>query len=613
MKVQRFYKRGDKSIYYDIPYIGDEDYTKYTETIPLVTHETIGNKYILSTATPGTKSTPSGVAMSKLLGQLQKDQDMSVYGFGKEGYYAFPLEGKNGGTVKIKGQMFETPCIQVRHMYEIYYEISFMYGYDVSYVIAVPSYCGTRAATLSDDPQPFFPFGFPSRNLPSDTLYTFSYEPYILTRQSITDTIKLVADNGGKYNDIIFDQFLNYYSYECTVSNNNGNVSGSCSATTRVGNAIGGGSQFNSYYTLNQERANWILNGMSYDDISVDDDEGTYDSDGGDGGTGTGKIPSGEDINEPDKPGKNGASTGLLRGYVLTQAQTTTFSNWLWSADVMDYISKLFTSNPLDSIITFSMLPYTPHTNTTATNIVIGGKACTDVSDALIIDEQFNTFEFTYDGLTEPVWGNALDYEKGVKIELFIPFVGIVPLDVNSVIYTKLKLKYIIDCFSGQGIVYLVSEKTDSTWDDERKKCLLGQWTFNCKSTLPLTRNDISAIIGGAIGGITSLATGNIGGVASAVMSARPSVQRSGDVATSTAYMGKRNPYIIYTMSKAVIPKGEYGKKGRPQYAVKKVGDCDGFIQCENPRLSFKSADGQFPTDEEIKEIYSLLKEGVVV
>ena len=613
MQVQRFYKRGDKSVYYDIPYVGEEDYTKYTETIPIVTRETVGNKYILATSSPGTKSTPSGVELSKFIKQLEKEKDMSVYGSGDEGYYVFPLEGSNGGSVNIAGYTYETPVIMVRRFSEINYYIEFCYGYDVTYVLTIGVDCGTRTATMDDYPQPFFPYNFPNRSLPSDTIYTFTYDPYLTTRQSITDTIKMIAENGGNVNDIIFDQFLPYFSYSCSVTNKNGNVSGACSAITRVGNARGGGSQLSSYYKINQERANWILNGMTYDDISVDDDEGTYDSDGGNGGTGTGKIPSGEDIEEPDKPGKNGASAGLLRGYVLTQAQTTSFSNWLWSSDVMDYISKLFTSNPLDSIITFSMLPYTPHTSTTATNIVIGGKACTDVSDALIIDEQFNTFEFTYDGLTEPVWGNALDYEKGVKIELFIPFVGIVPLDVNSVIYTKLKLKYIVDCFSGQGIVYLVSEKTDSTWDGERKKCLLGQWTFNCKSTLPLTRNDISAIIGGAIGGITSLATGNIGGVASAVMSARPSVQRSGEVATSTAYMGKRNPYIIYTMTKAVIPKGEYGKKGRPQYAVKKVGDCDGFIQCENPRLSFNGDKGQFPTDEEIKEIYTLLTEGVVV
>ena len=607
MKVQRFYKRGDTSVYYDIPYAEDE-YIQYIEGTATVTKDS-GN-YILSTTIRGSESTPGGMSVLSFLEQFEKEKDMSA-----SGYYVFPLEGTNGGTVTVDNVKYETPVISIRRISDSksdrQYTITFHYGYDVNYVLLINDYVGSDSGKYNEV---FRPFNFP-KGLPDDTTYSFEYGTVLLTRRSIMDTIRLISENGGTVTDDVFFFRTNYYAYTCTVYNDRGNVSGSCDVITRVGDARAGGSAFNSYYTLNTKRYNNIINGMKYDDVEIkkgDDDEGTYDEDGGDGGTGTGKIPSGEDIDEPNTPGKNGANTGLLRGYVLTQAQVTTFSSWLWTSDVIDYISKLFTSNPLDSIITFSMLPYTPHSSA-STTIILGGKACADVSDAQLIDEQFNTFEFTYNGLEEPVWGNALDYEKGVKIELFIPFVGIVPLDVNSVIYTKLKLKYIIDCFSGQGIVYLVSEKTASTWDDERKKCLLGQWTFNCKSTLPLTRNDISAIIGGAIGGITSLATGNIGGVASSVMSARPSVQRSGDVATSTAYMGKRNPYIIYTMSKAVIPKGEYGKKGRPQYAVKKVGDCEGFIQCDNPRLSFNGDNGQFPTDEEIKEIYSLLKEGVVV
>ena len=607
MKVQRFYKRGDKSVYYDLPY-ADDEYTLYAEGSARVTEQNF--TWILSTNSTGSYSTPKGMDIEVLLKPFKKEKDMSKYGYGNEGYYVFPLEGTNGDSVKIAGNWYGTPLIQIRHTEKDNWAILFHYGYNVSYDICNGCFSGSETGTYDNV---FRPYDFPSINLPDDTIYNFNYTPYIITRRSIMETIKMVAENNGNVTDDIFYFRLNYYDYGCNVTRSDGAVSGSCRVITRIGDYTAGSSSFNSYYTLDNDRYNKIINGMTYDDVVIDDDEGTYDNDSGDDGTGTGNIPTGEDIDEPDKPGKNGASTGLLRGYVLTQAQTTSFSSWLWSSDVMDYISKLFTSNPLDSIITFSMLPYTPQTSETPTNIVLGGKACTDVSDALIISEQFNTFEFTYDGLTEPVWGNALDFEKGVKIELFVPFVGIVPLDVNSVIYTKLKLKYIIDCFSGQGIVYLVSQKSDSTWDGERKKCLLGQWTFNCKSTLPLTRNDISSIISGAIGGITSLATGNIGGVASAVMSARPSVQRSGDVATSTAYMGKRNPYIIYTMSKAVIPKGEYGKKGRPQYAVKKVGDCEGFIQCENPRLSFNGENGQFPTDEEIKEIYSLLKEGVVV
>lgn len=606
MKVQRFYKRGDKSVYYDLPY-ADDEYTLYAEGSAIVTSQNF--TWVLATNSTGSYSTPKGMTIEDLLKPFKKEKDMSTYGYGNEGYYFFPLEGKNGDSISFAGQTVDTPLIQIRHTEKDNWAITFIYGYDVSYEICTGCYSGSQNGRWNEV---FRPYDFPSNKLPDNTIYNFNYTPHIITRRSIMDTIKMIAENNGNITDNIFYFRTNYYYYGCSVSSSDGAVSGGCSVITRIGDYTAGGSSFNSYYTLNNDRYQRIINGMTYDDVNIDDDEGTYDGDSGDGGTGTGKIPSGEDIDEPDKPGKNGANTGLLRGYVLTQAQVTAFSSWLWTSDVIDYISKLFTSNPLDSIITFSMLPYTPHTGT-STSIVLGGKACTDVSDAQLIDEQFNTFEFTYNGLAEPVWGNALDFEKGVKIELFIPFVGIVPLDVNSVIYTKLKLKYIIDCFSGQGIVYLVSEKSKSTWDDERKKCLLGQWTFNCKSTLPLTRNDISAIIGGAIGGITSLATGNIGGVASAVMSARPSVQRSGDVATSTAYMGKRNPYIIYTMTKAVIPKGEYGKKGRPQYAVKKVGDCDGFIQCENPRLSFNGGGGQFPTDEEIKEIYNLLKEGVVV
>ena len=602
MKVERFYKRGDKSVYYDIPY-ADDDYIPYTEGSPLVTKSY--PNYVLSTGASGTKSTPEGMKLSDFLSQFKTD--MSTVST-KD--YVFPLEGTNGGSVTIDGVRYDTPVISIRHTDEHEWLVGFDYGYDVGYSIVYNSgYSGSTSGNTYE--VVFKPYIFPS-DLPDKTIYNITCETYLITRRSITDTVKRIGENNGNITDNDFYFRMNYLDCGMNVTSDDGTVSGTASYYSRCGDYIAGGSHFSSYYTLNKNRADNILNGMTYDNIDKDDDDGTYDNDGGDGGTGTGNIPSGEDIDEPDLPGKNGASTGLLRGYVLTQAQTTTFSSWLWTADVMDYISKLFTSNPLDSIITFSMLPYTPHTGT-STNIVVGGKACTDVSDALLIDEQFNTFEFTYNGLAEPVWGNALDYEKGVKIELFIPFVGIVPLDVNSVIYTKLSLKYIVDCFSGQGIVYLVSEKTASTWDDERKKCLLGQWTFNCKSTLPLTRNDISSIISGAIGGITSLATGNIGGVASAVMSARPSVQRSGDVATSTAYMGKRTPYIIYTMSKAVIPKGEYGKKGRPQYAVKKVGDCEGFIQCENPRLSFTGGDGQSPTDEEIKEIYSLLEEGVVI
>lgn len=608
MKVQRFYKRGDTSVSYDIPYAGDE-YTPFKQGTGEVASNPSpsGRIYTLATTYEGEPSKPNGMTLTNFLEQFKTD--FSKFGYEADGYYVFPLEGKDGGKFNVPyiGNV-ETPFIQIRHIKAHEFIVGIIFRDSIQYyplwnsAPANYNFSGKwNEVYVGND----FPNG-----LPYDTIYTGSVETHILTRQSIFDTFKMLVGREGSINSdgVIYDSNITYQSRNIGVKNDAGTVSGNLFGYTR-----GNGSALLLYSKLTQERLDAILNGVKSDTIDVDDDEGTYDNDSGDGGTGTGNIPTGEDIDEPDKPGKNGASTGLLRGYVLSQEQVTKFSSWLWTSDIIDYISKLFTSNPLDSIITFSMLPYTPSTSETGTSIILGGKACTEVTDALLINEQFNTFEFTYDGLTEPIWGNALDYEKGVKIELYIPFVGIVNIDVNACVFTKLKLKYIIDCFTGQGIVYLISTKTDATWDSDRKKCLLGQWTFNCKSSLPLTRNDITSLVSGTIGAVASIPSGNVGGVLSAIMGSRQSIQRSGDVATSTAYMSKRNPYIIYTMTKAVIPKGEYGKKGRPQYAVKKVGDCEGFIQCENPRLSFNGDNGQFPTDEEIKEIYSLLQEGVVV
>lgn len=602
MKVQRFYKRGDKSVHYDIPYAGDE-YTPYVEGTATVASS--GGYYTLATTVAGQPSEPQGMLVTKFLKQFEKEENVNAMG-----YHVFELEGANGDTIQVDNVTYNTPLIVIRKTGMVDYIMHFEYGYGVTFNLFRNGGIGISFVGKKVDTGFRSPYNFPTSQLPSKTIFNIEYGTTLLTRQSIIKTVTMIANNNGTVTDEAFYNRTNYYNYKCSVSSDDGTVSGNANV---IGRISVGSSDFSSYHELSVDRLQKILAHVKYDNVDVEEeDEDDEDEDDDDGGTVSGQIPEGEDIEPPDKPGKNGANTGLLRGYVLSQAQVTNFSSWLWTDDVIDYISKLFTSNPLDSIITFSMLPYTPHTGT-GTSIVLGGKACTEVADALLIDEQFSTFEFTYNGLTDPIWGNALDYEKGVKIELYVPFVGIVPLDVNSVIFTKISLKYIIDCFSGQGIVYLVSQKTDSTWDGARKKCLLGQWTFNCKSTLPLTRNDISSIISGAIGGITSIATGNIGGAISATMSARPSVQRSGDVATSTAYMSKRTPYIIYTMTKAIIPKGSYGKIGRPQYAVKTLGDCSGFVQCKNPRLSFTGGDGQSPTDEEIKEIYSLLEEGVVI
>ena len=318
-------------------------------------------------------------------------------------------------------------------------------------------------------------------------------------------------------------------------------------------------------------------------------------------------MPKGDNIDLPTVPTKNIIGNGLIHAYKLADSELKNLSEWLWQDDIIKYLSSLFSNNPLDCIINTILLPFTPITGGSE-NITIGGKT-SDVSAERVVG-QFKQFDFNYDGLKSHLWGSALDYERGLKCTLYVPFVGQVSISTNLCAYTHLTLRYIIDVISGQGVVALLSSKTSATWDNDRNDIVVDTWSFNCASTVPLVRRDISGLISGAIGATASIASGNVLGVASSVMQARPSVQKSGQYNTNSGYMGSRRPYITYEFSKAVIPTNLYNIDGRPQYASVKLSSSKGFTKCEKPQIDFKNSK---PTYNEINEIYNMLEEGVIV
>ena len=72
MKVQRFYKRGDKSVYYDLPYAEDE-YTLYAEGSAIVTYQNW--TWVLATNSTGSYSTPKGMSIEDLLKPFNNDKE----------------------------------------------------------------------------------------------------------------------------------------------------------------------------------------------------------------------------------------------------------------------------------------------------------------------------------------------------------------------------------------------------------------------------------------------------------------------------------------------------------------------------------------------------------
>ena len=377
---------------------------------------------------------------------------------------------------------------------------------------------------------------------------------------------------------------------------------------------IGGGGAYVSDYgnvtlytkTYTKSEVDDFIKHVKNDTEDVDSDNNTHDTSGGNDGEGDGNVPTGDKIKLPDIPSKNIVGTGLLHGYVVSDSELGSFADWLWQDDIIKYLSSLFSNNPLECIINTNLLPFTP-TSSGSENIIVGGKISTATGAKL--STQYMSFNFNYDGLKSHLWGSALDYERGLKCTLYVPFVGQVAISTNLCAYTHLTLRYIIDVISGQGIVALLSSKTSTTWDNDRSDILVDTWSFNCASTVPLMRRDISGLISGAIGATASIASGNVLGVASSAMQARPSVQKSGQYNTNSGYMGSRRPYITYEFSKAVIPPNLYTASGRPQYDAVKLSTSKGFTKCEKPNITFTKT----PTENEKREIYNMLEEGVIV
>ena len=603
--VDIFYDRKNPKIEYKIPFASDKGINKCTNgnaTLKNAHDDVLHQDFYTIVSNYGIESNPQGMPLKDFLkpfGGLDHFIDEWRKLPSPTGRYSefFELKGLDGGSYN----GHKTPYIQIDVDYDL---IDFNPTTIISLEMYIYFFALGEKINMQYAITPLHFFYGKSIDISRGANIDWSTEldTFILYRNSIFEYMNKYAnttsigsiESSNSYGYIVYNS--TYVGTEYDIRGEGVYISGDCYEWYRILDT----------YTQN-DVTNFEKN-VPHDTYEHEPDSDTQDRGGGSDGTGTGKPPTGDNIALPDIPSKNIVGTGLLHAYVLSNEQISAFSEWIWQDNIMEYLSKLFSTNPLDSIISTSLMPYTPTTSGTSA-IKIGSQVCGNVTNALQVTSQFQKFDFTYSGLSAHMWGNALDYSQGTTIYLYVPFVGLVPLDTNKAVFTKLTLRYIIDNITGQGVVSLLSEKNNANFDSGRNNIVLDSWSFNCKSTIALTRQDMSSIISSAMSGITSLMSGNVVGVAASIMNARPNSERNGTFNTSSAYMGMRRPYIVYSFSNAVIPSGGYGYIGRPQYSVKKVSTCSGFIKCKGPNITFSNT----PTENEKTEIYNMLEQGVIV
>lgn len=356
-------------------------------------------------------------------------------------------------------------------------------------------------------------------------------------------------------------------------------------------------------------------------------------------------IDSG-DVSFPNMPGigdptnVDGGVGGLVSVYNPTYAELQAFAQWLWVTYADATIDKIW-NNPFDGVISLHELYATP--NKGARKNIKSGFLVSPVS-SITIPNRYSQINCGTAVFPE-YWGNYLDYSPYSKALCYLPFIGIVELNVDDIVGHAVNITYRVDSYSGAVIALLTCAKAGSN-------AVLYQFSGNCSVQMPIAGGTQAAIkaaqisagayqnayhtaglaglMGGVLGGLGSLLTGNIGGAigqaiggvgsyatnqafgqanaVSQTVSAKSSVQHSGQFGESFGAMGAKKPYMIIKRPVQVIVPNYQNEYGYQAHKYVTIGECEGYLRCRGVHVQSARA-----TDSEKHAIEQMLMEGVYV
>lgn len=345
----------------------------------------------------------------------------------------------------------------------------------------------------------------------------------------------------------------------------------------------------------------------------------------GTGATGTGGLhdDSSDTIPTPSLPSNIATGSGLFTAYNPSASQLASFASALWNmqpTDINDVLRFLFGGDAFNAVIGLHLLPVSPSTGSSQ-NIKLGNWD-TGVS-APKITSQYVQVPFGSLMLPE-YWGNCIDYAPYTKIQLALPYIGIVDVDTDDVLGSNNTLAYNIDVLSGAICATLHCAKGNLN-------SVIYQWSGACAVSLPFSGASYNSVLGAIAGiaaagmGFASMAAGPIGaalpaaalaagggafgaGSAASIMGTmKGKVQKSGSFGANSGALGIMTPYFILTRPVQSVPASWQADKGYPANISAQLGTLTGYTEVSEINLECSG------TEAEKNEIIDLLKKGVLL
>lgn len=324
-------------------------------------------------------------------------------------------------------------------------------------------------------------------------------------------------------------------------------------------------------------------------------------------GGGDGKFDNISDaIDFPSLPTISAISTKMVTMFNPSTTTLAELSNYLWKPDFVDAIAKLFQS-PMEAIIDLSFVNVSP--TTLSSDTIAVGWISTGIT-APIVSQQYVELDCGTLKI-EKYWGSALDYNPYTSMEIYLPYIGLMRLDVDDCMDSELSLKYYIDLLTGTCVAMIKVTR-------ENLSSVLYSFSGNASAHIPLSATNMSQLIQGvltvaaqvgigvATGGSSAM-TAVSAGTAMNVLGGKMHVEKGGRLDTTGGMLSIKTPYLIITRPIQSLPASYNTFKGYPSNILSALSVISGYTEIEYIHM-----DGFNALENEKQEIESLLKSGVI-
>lgn len=312
---------------------------------------------------------------------------------------------------------------------------------------------------------------------------------------------------------------------------------------------------------------------------------------------------SSDSINIPNLPAITVSNTGFITLFNPSTADLQNLAEYMWS-NLFDLNGwkKIF-ADPMDAILGLSIVPVTVDSSGRAAVTV--GNISTGITMPLVVN-QFVTVDCGSITVSE-YWGAYLDYAPYTKAEIYLPYCGIHPIDIDDIMGKTVNVVYHVDILSGACCAYIKSGGS-----------ILYTFIGQCSSSIPITGDNWTNVINGVLSAAVSVGSMMTTGGATAGREApklaanvinnfKPSIAKSGAMGGTGGMLAYQKPYLIITRPRQALPKDQNSYTGYPSYITVQLNTVTGYTEVEKIHLDYITA-----TESELREIEELLRNGVI-